>query len=905
MLKPNSKVEKNPKKTIFAITLVLILATSTMLVLLPSANAQVDRGQIQVFAYISANPSPIGVGQTALITFRVDQPLAGATVRSGLPNGTSVTITKPDGTTETKENLPMDSTSSGWFLYTPTQTGTYYFQMFFPQQGPYESTVSGGGFGLPAGIYTYLADESEKIPLTVQADPIPAYDRSPPLPDGYWTRPINAENKGWWGVADNWLMRGYDKTSRGFAGTPAFAPYTSAPDSAHVLWTKPIIPGGIVGGPFGDTVYYHGISYEQFFEAMVLQGTVFYTEHGLTGTMQTYGTRFMDLYTGKDYPLMYMNNTNILFAQTLNVDTPNEHGVLEYLIVQRSASGQTYWDFYEVLPDMQQSPRLQFSLIMTGLTGGYTTFGPKGEILIYNIAGNATHRYMTMFNASKAVLGVRYAGIDVWSPSGTINASRAVNQAPNPATNDEVAYWESVSHSPYVGIEWNVTLPDIVGVTQTVREVNVAEGLLLATQRDSSKLPNVYSDVGYDIGAMKKGADGRYPSTLNHLFAANRTMINDIHDRVSNHIRDGKYVRYDEGEEVYYCFDMRTGQQLWQSEPLNNAWALFTRIYEIAYGKLITSGFDGIVRCFDMNNGNILWEYNKGSAGFENAYGGYPEYAGLAIADGVVYTTADEHSSDGVLWRGSQLWAIDINTGELLWKVNGMYRHPVIADGICIALNTYDGQVYAFGKGPSALTVEAPLTGVPQGQSVVIRGSVTDQSAGAKAKVASGEFSKVPAISDASQAAWMEFVYMQKTMPSNATGVPVKLYATGPDGATNEIATVTSNADGVFYYAWAPSQVGAYTIDAIFEGSNSYGASGASTVIVIDAAAAAPTTTPAPTETSTPTETPTTTATASLTPTPVVEPDSGLPTETLLIIGAAVVIIAVIAAAAVLLRRRQ
>ena len=56
---------------------------------------------------------------------------------------------------------------------------------------------------------------------------------------------------------------------------------------------------------------------------------------------------------------------------------------------------------------MQQNPRLQFSLIMTGLTAGYTVFGPKGEILIYNIGGNATHRYMTLFNSSRAVLGVR------------------------------------------------------------------------------------------------------------------------------------------------------------------------------------------------------------------------------------------------------------------------------------------------------------------------------------------------------------------------------------------------------------------------------------------------------------------------------------------------------------------
>lgn len=879
------------------------MISTTTAVLIQSATAQVDRGQIKVFAYISAVPNPVGVGQVVFVTYRVDQPAAGALVRSGHFNGTSVIITKPDGTTETKENLEMDSTSSGWFMYTPSQTGTYYFQMFFPKQGPYLSTVDGGGFGLPPGIYTYLPDESEKIPLTVQADPILGYDRSPPLPTGYWTRPINAENKGWWQVADNWLMRGYDKPSRSFAGTPAFAPYTSAPDSGHVLWTKPIIPGGIVGGKFGDAVWYHGISYEQFFDPMVMQGMIFYTEHGLTGSMQNYGTRFLDLYTGKDYPLMYMNNTNIQFAQAINVDTPNEHGVLEYLVVQRREGAQTYWDFYEVFPDMQQNPRLQFSLIMTGLTAGYTCFGPKGEILIYNIGGTATNRYMTLFNASKAVLGVRYQGIDVWSPSGTINASRKVTEAPNAAMPDEVTYWESVSHSPYVGIEWNVTLPDIDGVAQTVREVNVDEGLLLATQRDFSKLPNIYSDVGYDIGLMKKGSDGRYPSTLNHLWAFNRTMINDIHDRVSNHIAGGKYVRFDEGEEVYYGFNMRTGQQIWQTQPLNNAWALFTRIYEIAYDKLITSGYDGIVRCFDMNNGNLLWSYDKGSAGFENAYGTYPEYAGLTIADGVVYTTADEHSSDGVLWRGSQLWAIDINTGELIFKVNGMYRHPVIADGIVIALNTYDGQVYAFGKGPSAITVEAPLTGVPQGSSVIIRGTVTDESSGAKAKVANGEFNMVPAISDTTQSQWMEYVYMQKTCPDDITGVPVKIYATGPDGQTNEIAAVTSNANGMFYYAWKPSQAGTYTIDAVFEGSNSYGPSSASTVLVIDTAAAIITPTVAPTETVAPTTIPT--ASISASPTVAPTPGTGIPAETYLIIVAAVVIVAAVAAAAVLLRRRK
>ena len=873
------------KQVLTIVALLLILSTTLMAGMMQFSSAQVDRGQIKVFAYISAYPNPIGVNQQAIVTYRVDQPAAGALVRSGLFNGTSVTITKPDGTTETRQNLEMDSTSSGWFLYTPTQTGTYYFQMFFPQQGPYLSTVDGGGFGVPAGIYTYLADESTKVPLTVQANAIAGYDRSPPLPTGYWTRPINAENKNWWQVGDNWLMRGYDKTSRSFAGTPAFAPYTSGPDSAHILWTKPIVPGGIVGGARGDTVYYHGISYEQFFEAMVLQGTVFFTEHGLTSTMQTYGTRFMDLYTGKDYPLMYMNNTNIQFAATINIDTPNEHGVLEYLIVSRSAAGQTYWDFYEVLPDMQQTPRLQFSLIMTGLTAGQTKFGPNGEILIYNIGGPATNRYMTMFNSTKAVLGVRYSGIDVWSPTGTINASRKVNEAPNQAPASEVEYWESVSHSPYVGIEWNVSLPAIPGVTAGVREVNVEEGLLLATVRDFSKLPNVYSDVGYDLNQMKRGYDGTYPSVLNHLFAANRTMINDIHDRVSNHIRDGKYVRYDEGEEVYYCFSMRTGQLLWQTQPLNNAWALFARTYEIAYGKLVTHGFEGIVRCYDMNNGNLLWSYDKGSAGFENAYGGYPEYAGLAIADGVVYSTSDEHSSDGVMWRGSQLWAIDINTGELVFKVNGMYRHPVVADGIVIALNSYDGQVYAFGKGTSKTTVSAPQVAVAKGTAVMITGTVTDQTPAAK---------DTPAISDADMSEWMEYKYMQKVMPSDAKGVQVKLTAIDPNGNTQEIGTATSDMAGNFGFAWTPPVEGTYKVMATFEGSNSYGGSYATAYFVVSPAPAAPEPTAAP-ATPEPTAAPTAAPTAS--PSVAPPPEAAPSTD--------IYIIVVAAAAAVFLKKRK
>ena len=131
-----------------------------------------------------------------------------------------------------------------------------------------------------------------------------------------------------------------------------------------------------------------------------------------------------------------------------------------------------------------------------------------------------------------------------------------------------------------------------------------------------------------------------------------------------------------------------------------------------------------------------------------------------------------------------------------------------IADGFMAYLNMYDMQVYCIGKGPSTTTVQAPLAGVTLGQSLIIQGQVTDVSAGAKAKVANGEFTSVPAMSDADQSKWMEYIYMQKPMPTNATGVPVNIFATNANGNTEQIATVTSDITGMFHYAWIPSQTG-------------------------------------------------------------------------------------------------
>ena len=58
----------------------------------------------------------------------------------------------------------------------------------------------------------------------------------------------------------------------------------------------------------------------------------------------------------------------------------------------------------------------------------------------------------------------------------------------------------------------------------------------------------------------------------------------------------------------------------------------------------------------------------------------------------------------------------------------------------------------------------------------------------------------VPCVSDASQEAWMEYLYEQQAMPTNTTGVPVTINAIDPNGNYINLGTVTSNANGFYNF---------------------------------------------------------------------------------------------------------
>ena len=256
------KPQKN-KQLVAIMLMMLLLPLLTNLTLSNAAVVEYD-----TYAHIIVSPNVVGIDQSVIVSFRIDKTVPGGTVLGPFWSNFVVKITLPDGTTTERRGLTADATGGSWFTYTPTMQGKYYFQTVFPGQWINSSTLQ----------RWYRPSTSAKAELMVQAEKIPPYPEVP-LPTGYWARPINAENKGWWRIADNWLMTRYDASYPHFTCTDTFAPYTSAPNSAHVLWKKPIIFGGIVGGPYGDQIYYTGLSYEQHYDPIIINGRIIYGYH--------------------------------------------------------------------------------------------------------------------------------------------------------------------------------------------------------------------------------------------------------------------------------------------------------------------------------------------------------------------------------------------------------------------------------------------------------------------------------------------------------------------------------------------------------------------------------------------------------------------------------------------------
>ncbi|HIJ08383.1 TPA: hypothetical protein HA274_03440 [Candidatus Bathyarchaeota archaeon] len=204
-----------------------------------------------------------------------------------------------------------------------------------------------------------------------------------------------------------------------------------------------------------------------------------------------------------------------------------------------------------------------------------------------------------------------------------------------------------------------------------------------------------------------------------------------------------------------------------------------------------------------------------------------------------MYTFTAEHTVNTPLYKGALVRAINATDGTEIWTLSNydgsfFAISYAMADGYNTFFNGYDNQIYVVGKGPSATTVSAPDVAAPFGAPIVIKGTVTDISAGTKQNEQAARFpAGVPAISDESMPDWMEYIYQQRPLPTDAVGITVTLSVFDSNNNYREIGTATTDTFGFYNFEYTPEIPGKYVVYAIFEGTEGYWPSKAVTAFTV------------------------------------------------------------------------
>ena len=903
----------NTKNTMFALFLVLTIAV-TLVVLpsaLPVAKAHTPAWNFPTYAYLSVQPNPVAVGQAAFVNFWLDKAPPTAAVQYGDRwHGFKVTVTKPDGTTE---NLALgshsnsDAVGGSYIIYAPTTVGSYTFVFSFPGQtitGENPNPLTGTSSPLFVGDY-YQPSTSTPVTLTAQQEQIPTAP-STPLPTGYWQRPIYAENTEWYTISGNWF--GYNAQAiGGYSGGGSYStgqnirlegnfnPYTTAPNTAHIVWTKPYAPGGLIGGEYGGdqerSMYYATAQYETKFAPIIMNGVLYYSLIPGASTNRA-GWVAVDLRSGET---IWTKDTNeaLSTGQILDYVSPNQYGGIAYLW-SRPVTNMGALSSPTLLPTYRMYDAMTGSWILDIVNGTEVVFTPSkdGSLLSYYI--NSTTRTLNLWNSTKAIIDYCYITrlmTNVWQwrpPQGvSIPFSYGIQWTVPMVTN------MTASNGTIVDIDKVYAEASGAVANLAIKRVDMDSGVIFV-----HNLPIGFTEPGW---AVMEG----YSATTGQLLWGPLNQTFPAWCRIwEQGGGDGVMTFFVNQFFTWSGYSITTGQKLWGPvKAPGNAWTYYQMHAMIAYGNLYTADIGGFVNCFDAKTGNLKWTWNTGSSGYETPYGIWPIINFECIADGKLYVMGG-HMYSPPLFHGAKLYCIDATSGQEIWSISafGITNHAAcaIVDGYMLMPNAYDNQIYCYNKGRSATTVSIQNDVVSLGNTVLIKGTVTDQSPGQTCLgiPAAG----TPAISDDNMSAWMEYLYQQQPKPTNAKGVPVHLTAIDPNGNTQEIGTVTSDTDGKYSIMWTPPIEGKYTIVANFDGTNSYYSSHDSTALGVTTASAAPVTTPTPT--ATPTATPTSAPTAS--PSPVPQPEAGPSTDMYIIAAAAViVIIVVVAAAAIFMRKRK
>ena len=844
------------RKYAISIALILIMTLSIVMEVAPISKADnLYSHSTNIFCIVA--PNPIGVGQTTYVSFLMANvppaALPANNPRFGIGWSVTLTITSPDGSVSNMTNLVTSYAGAGTITYVPTVIGNYTFLATFSGQtiaiGPYAGQV-------------YLPSTSNKATLVVTSTPAAA--TSYPLPSAYWTYPIEAENQAWSIYAGSWLA-GLEAN----ASAPSiWNPYSPGPYSAHVMWSQPWVTGGLVGGSYQAQEYENGRypgGSNTYFSPFIANGIMYvnippmYTPQSFVSggyEQQPAGFEAINLVTDKVLWTQPTYNDFISYLEVLSYqDSTMNTGVIQTLWSCNSTGGT--WRTY----DPQTGNLVQ---TITGVpSGGKVTFGPNGELCVYYINANG---WLAMWNSTY------FEGA-----AGTLAGwANNPNNSPNTVYIIPQGTWNF-----NLGYQWNITIPKQAGlgtVSNQLSSILPNDLMILGSSLPATNTTSFYYEVmGISIkpdeykaaptntlgsGAIQADTGNQVAKVL--FGPENISLFMDEPTGTYGSVNSvgitnsglPVFVIYQDNLLETSVYNAETGAFMYNTQPMTNPLSTYdgdSNNIQCADGKLFQCGYDGMVYCYDLANGTLLWSYYDGNSGLNTPYGTYPiegSYSYYSIANGVVILSNNEHSPTNPTWLGAQVFALNETTGKLVWSIDGEQWDscPIaVAESQAIFLNFYDGQLYDIGRGPSQTTVTAPDIGVTTATPVTITGKVIDISPGTQQTEQKADFPNgVPVASDASESQWMNYIYMQKPVPTNFTGVPVTIYVLDSNGNYRTIGTATTNSNGKYSLTWTPDIPGNYTVYATFAGTNGYWPSSDTTAFYASAAAptSAPTATP-------------------------------------------------------------
>jgi outer membrane protein assembly factor BamB len=842
----------------FAIAIAFILAASigASMILVPATTAHTPKWNIDTFAYVVALPNPIGVGQaTTIYMFLGNLPYPSAALNNNYRyHGYELTITAPNGENTTKSwDEISDPTNSQYYSFTPDTVGTYTLSFRYKGQDvndyPHDPSTSANSYTND----TFLPSSYVNT-LTVQQDPVSNLPQTP-LPTEYWTRPIYGENTDWWSISSNWLGSGIV----GYGSMPGpneqmFSGESVGPKTSHIVWTKPLQSGGVAGGnnfEVQGNSFFEGSAYNQrFVNPIILDGKLYYINPVSFTGASSGSTDCVDLRTGQ----LIWSRTDIpalSFGLIWDHEDPNQHGVYPPLLF--TSNFARAFDAYTGTPLFN----------VTGVPGGSSVRGPNGEVLKYVFINTGTstnpNYVLGQWNSTKLWNYVA----NPYNPTASLLSPSIINQSgvmittiPIPVTGTtgtppsgptvQVPYGSTLIVNASVAdlaspqnrydylypVNWRNTMASAPSI------LTVFPGEMLLMRNGSYPALNAYNPYTYfavnlnaskgDIGSIRwmKNIDPPADKNITTVTYAGASL--EANAFAESYRQTSQFVGY----------SLSTGAKIWGPSEAQGPMDYYgsqgpgTLADQVAYGRIYSSAYSGILYAYDMKTGEVVFTYGNGgpgnstNSGFE-VPGPYPTFVN-AIGDGVVYLITSEHTVQGPIYKGALMRAVNATDGTELWTLSNDNNEFAassfgIADGFLTTFNAYDNQIYSVGRGPSATTVQAGPKVSTFGQNIVIEGTVTDTSAGTKQNEQAARFPHgVPVAADAVMGDWMGYIYQQKPLPTNFQGVEVSIDVVDANGNYRNVGSATTDASGAYHLVWQPDIPGTYTVIASFKGSNGY-----------------------------------------------------------------------------------